>query len=127
METVSVKSCEKLKDVMVQGQPKPIYKVGLSDGRYGESFATEIPVGTPMGEIGIEETQYGLKFKWAKPKANGFAGGFKGKQAGNESFALSYAKDVAVAHIGQGKEFKSAQILDVADAFYNWLESKKQK
>lgn len=62
-----------------------------------------------------------------KPVEN--KGGFtvaKQQRSGNESFSLSYAKDVAVAHIGQGKEFKSSQIIQVAEEFYSWLESKKK-
>lgn len=46
-------------------------------------------------------------------------------KSGNESFALSYAKDVACAYIASGKEFKSNQIIEVAEAFYQWLQSKK--
>lgn len=128
MESISVKSCTKTKDWEKDGKKVPIYKVELTDGRTGESFGKEIPLGTPVDQLELQEGQYGTKVKWNQPR-NGNGGGWGRSAApkGNESFALSYAKDVAVAHIGQGKEFKSAQILDVADAFYNWLESKKQK
>lgn len=58
-------------------------------------------------------------------KENTFSGGGAKKSTGGvESFALSYAKDVACAYIQSGKEFKSNQIIEVAEAFYNWLKSK---
>lgn len=113
---ITVTSCEKAKEV----NGKTVYKVGLSDGRFGESFATEIPKGTNAEELQIDETQWGLKFKLIKK--NGFAGGGGMKaRSGNESFALSYSKDLVVA----GKvEIKD--ILPIADKLYNWLESKKK-
>ena len=118
METVV--SCTKSKEWKSPktNQMVPIYAVGLSDGRGGESFGKEIPVGTPVSELIIEDTgQYGLKIKLKN------AGGFQGggfKRSGNESFALSYAKDLVVA----GKvDLKN--ILPTADKFYAWLEGKK--
>src|SRR5688500_17664252 len=91
---ITVTSCEKAKEV----NGTPVYKVGLSDGRFGESLAKEIPTGTPSEDLQIDETQWGLKFKLIKK--NGFAGGGMQKQkAGNESFALSYAKDLVCAMI----------------------------
>lgn len=60
-----------------------------------------------------------------KPSAS--KGGFKqSAPKGNESFALSYAKDIQCAHIAAGKEFKTAETLKVADAFFDWLESKRK-
>src|SRR5690349_14608749 len=85
---------------------KPIYKVELSDGRSGESFQN-IPKGTADADLEIQEGQYGLKIKHIKK--NGFSGAVK-QRAGNESFALSYAKDLVVS----GKvEIKD--ILPIAD------------
>lgn len=110
---ITVTSCEKAKEV----NGKPVYKVGLSDGRFGESFATLIPVGTSADDFSIEESQWGLKFKMKKT-GGGFGGG-KAK-GGNESFALSYSKDLVVAGKVDIKE-----ILTCADKLYNWLESKK--
>lgn len=122
METVI--SCTKVRDWTKDGKSVPIYSVALSDGQGGESFGKEIPVGTPMSELQLETSQYGLKIKWNKPGAsNGFSGGRQ--RSGNESFALSYAKDYAVAKVGSGKEFKGDDILKLADLFYNWLEKKK--
>lgn len=126
-----VKSCVKLKDwTGKDGKAVPIYKVELSDSRVGESFGKEIPIGTPDSDITIEESQYGSKFKWNKP-ANGKAWGGGGSKSTNESFSLSYAKDVAVGLIAKmDKAPKSEDIAKVitgmADTFYNWLESKKK-
>ena len=119
METVV--SCTKSKEWKSPktGQNVPIYAIGLSDGRGGESFGKEIPLGTPVSELIIEDTgQYGLKIKL---KQSGFGGGFQGKgRGGNESFALSYSKDLVVA----GKvDIKN--ILPTADKLYAWLEGKK--
>ena len=47
-----------------------------------------------------------------------------GSKGGNASFALSYAKDLAVAYVGQGKDFTSDEIIKVAEAFNDWLNSK---
>lgn len=118
--SVTVVSCEKAKEV----NGKTVYKVGLSDGRFGESFAKEIPKGTNADDIQIEETQWGLKFKMQSKGGGGFGGGKP--RAGNESFALSYAKDLACAHIAKGNDFDSKQILAVAEVFYQWLETKKK-
>lgn len=121
---ITVKECTKAKEWdNGKGQKVPIYKVELSDGTVGESFGKEIPLGTNVSEITIEEGQYGKKFKWAAPK-NGFSGGKP--RAGNESFALSYAKDMACAHISNGKDFGAKEVLAVAELFYTWLENKKK-
>lgn len=119
----TVTNCIKAKDWTKDGKTVPIYTVTLSDGRSGQSFGTEIPAGTPETELLITEGEYGLKIKLNKPK-NGF---FKpGLPKGNESFALSYAKDYAVAMIASGKDFKSELITQLADKFYDWLESKRK-
>ncbi len=118
METVI--SCTKVRDWTKDGKSVPIYSVAFSDGQGGESFGKEIPVGTPMSEIEITPNgNYASKVKWNKPGASG--GGYSnGKKFGNESFALSYAKDVVCA----GKtDFKN--LFALADKMYDWLEQKK--
>jgi hypothetical protein len=114
METVI--KCEKVKD----WNGKPIYAIGLSDGQGGESFAQEIPIGTPMSELTITPNgNYAPKIKWNK--ATGGGGGFQAKQrAGNESFAMSYAKDILV-----GGKIELKHLFQTADKIYEWLESKK--
>lgn len=117
METVT--SCTKVRDWTKDGKSVPIYSVALSDGQGGESFGKEIPVGTPISELIIEASQYGNKIKWNKP---GASGGFSGgrQRSGNESFAMSYAKDIVCA----GKtDLKN--LMPLADKIYEWLEKKK--
>lgn len=111
----SVIKCEKIKE----WNGKPIYGIGLSDGQGGESFK-EIPVGTPMSEITISPNPpYGNKITWNKPGNSG--GGYGGKQrSGNESFALSYAKDVVI-----GGKVDVKNLFALADKMYEWLEKKK--
>ena len=116
METVI--KCEKVKD----WNGKPIYSIGLSDGQGGESFAQEIPIGTPISELTITPNgNYAPKIKWNKPGGNqggGFGGGRQ--RSGNESFAMSYAKDIVCA----GKtDLKN--LMPLADKIYDWLEKKK--
>jgi len=114
METVI--KCEKIKE----WNGKPIYSIGTSDGQGGESFAREIPIGTPVSELVFEPNgNYPTKVKWNKPNQQG--GGGSRMRSGNESFALSYSKDLVVA----GK-VDIKQILETADKLYTWLESKKQ-
>lgn len=111
-----VVKCEKVKD----WNGKPIYAIGLSDGQGGESFAQEIPIGTPMSELTITPNgNYAPKIKWNKPNSGGGFGGGK-QRSGNESFAMSYAKDIVCA----GKtDLKN--LLPLADKIYDWLEKKK--
>jgi hypothetical protein len=115
----TVVSCIKTKDWVSPktGQPIPIFSVGLSDGRGGQSFGKEIPIGTPMSELIIVQSQYGLDIKWNRPSGNGFQGGRKG---GNESFALAYAKDLVV-----GGKVELKNIFATAEKFLAWLDSKK--
>lgn len=117
METVV--ECKKIKE----WNGNPIYGVGLSDGRGGESFQ-EIPVGTPVSDLVITPNQnpaYSPRIKWNKPGGN-HGGGYSGRKSGNESFALSYAKDIVCA----GKtDLKN--LLPLAEKLYDWLEGKKPK
>lgn len=123
METV-IKCSEKGK-----WQDKTIYLIEMSNGTKGDSFQ-EIPIGTADTELTFTPNanpNYAAKVKWNQAKSS-FGGGSKVK-AGNESFALSYAKDMAVAHITKGDKpeaMDSAAVLKVAEAFYVWLESKKK-
>lgn len=117
METVI--SCEKTKDwINKKGEKVPIYSVGLSDGRGGQSFGKAIPINTPVSELEItDKGNFGLDFKM-KGASNSFGGG--GKRGGNESFALAYAKDLVV-----GGKTDLKNILPLADKLYAWLEGKK--
>lgn len=126
METVI--SCKKVRDWTKEGQaPVPIYLIGFSDGQAGESVGKEIPVGTPMSECVItpnSNPEYASRVKWNKPNAGG---GFKGgNRGGNESFALSYAKDIAIAYIDKGQTIAPEKITGWAETFYQWMETKKK-
>lgn len=117
----SVTKSQKLKE----WNGKPIYQVEISNGQIGESFQ-DIPVGTPLEQLTFSPNPpYSDKVKWNKPNQGG---GFNrgGSKGGNESFALAYAKDIAVAHIAAGKDFKSDEVVKVAEVFYNWMETKKK-
>jgi hypothetical protein len=121
----TVKSCTFLKDYTSKdGKTGKIYAVELSDGGKGQSFS-EIPAGTSKEDLEITPNgNFPDKIKLIKK--NGFTGGAVRKAAGNESFALSYAKDWAIAQLTHGTDVKTDNILKIADAFYNWLESKKK-
>jgi hypothetical protein len=116
----TVKSCQQAKKAdgsLKEWNGKPIYEVILSDGIKGESFSS-IPAGTPDTDLTIEDGQYGKKIKLNKK--NGFAGAVK-PRVGNESFAMSYAKDLVVAD-----KVKVEQLIPTADKIYEWLENKKK-
>lgn len=109
----TVTACTKKKE----WNGKPIYAVTLSDGTTGDSFS-DIPQGTPETDLTIEDGQYGKKIKLNKK--NGFQGAGK-QRVGNESFAMSYAKDLVVAD-----KVKIEQLIPTADKIYEWLENKKK-
>jgi len=51
----------------------------------------------------------------------------KGRPQNNRSFALSYAKDLAVALIDKDKEYGGTEgIIKVANKFHEWLEEKTE-
>jgi hypothetical protein len=115
----TVKTCVKKEKGWTnpEGKEVAIYKVTFTDGTDGEIMAKEIPIGTPLSAVTVTPGTYGNKLKYNKP--NGFAGGGK-PRAGNESFAMSYAKDLVVAGKVELKDLST-----YADKIYQWLESKK--
>jgi hypothetical protein len=114
--SITVTSCTKVKE----WNGKPIYSVEFSDNTKGNSFGSEIPVGTSKADLQVTPKD-GYPDD-VKMKRNGFGGGSKPVQrAGNESFAMSYAKDLVVAGKVEIKE-----LLPCADKIFNWLQSKKQ-
>jgi len=83
-------------------------------------------------EVEFEHTEsdnaYPDKLKIKKEQKEGssqYLGGEKGSKGNNRSFALSYAKDMAVARINtiQKKFTKTEDIIKQADAFVQWLDS----
>src|SRR3990167_11105417 len=115
----TVASCTKIKDwTGKDGRVLPIFEITLSDGTKGESFGKEIPVGTPQESLDITEGQYGKKIKLKSAVGGGFGGGKQ--RSGNESFSLSYSKDVWCAKIAAKETFSSKECIILADAFYQW-------
>ena len=78
-----------------------------------------------------EENQYGLKFK--EVQQNGFGGGFKGgaRSSGSPaSFALAYAKDIAVANINKSDkplemESLGDKVISTATKFYTFMKERE--
>lgn len=103
---------------------KPIYDIKFSDGRAGESFNEEIPVGTSAANCTISESPYGLKIKLNKRKifgADDVAKKFlpKNYKADFISFAASYSKDIIVGGQAPLKDFAKT-----FDTIYAKMESK---
>ncbi len=76
-------------------------------------------------EVEFEHTESGNeypdKLKIKKEGQENYSGG---KQKGNNrSFALSYAKDLAVARINNGMQYDAKSIIEQADDFVKWLDS----
>lgn len=118
METV--KECKFKKDYKSKdGRAGKIYDVVFSDGVIAQAFS-EIPVGTSKDDLDITPGQGTFPPTVKQRKGGGFGGGAK-VRAGNESFALSYAKDLVVAD-----KVKIDQIIQTAEKLYQWLESKKK-
>ena len=123
METVT--QCVKIKDWTKDGKSVPIYKVDLSDGKSGESFGKDIPIGTPVDQLEITEGQYGVKIKWNNPAKPQGSFGMK-QRGGNESFALSYAKDIYIECQDKIPPMNIDQMFQVAEKMLTWLDSKKK-
>lgn len=68
------------------------------------------------------ENTYGKYGSVQKPQEEYSSG--KSYSKGNlSSFALSYAKDLAVAHISQGLQPTPNQVCEDAEVFLNWLKN----
>ena len=99
------------------GKTFKIQSVVFSDGQIGESFDL-IPIGTLITDL--ECTPNGNYPQ--KVKLKGTGNKWKGKErSGNESFALSYAKDVMCAR----PSLSTNDMFALADSMYRWLEGKK--
>lgn len=127
METVV--SCTKLREKQGNnGQTAIIYAIGLSDGRGGESFNKEIPIGTPVEQLEITDSQWGLRIKMKDQggqRSGGGGGGWnKGgggaDKGGVEVFAMAYAKDLVIAD-----KIKIDALLGAAEKMYVWMKSKR--
>jgi hypothetical protein len=76
-------------------------------------------------EITSVHQTYGKNAKLSKPGSSNapFKGGGGKKGGSNKAFALSYAKDLAIAYINKGVDFTPEQIVENAKVFDNYLES----
>ncbi|MDA1120890.1 MAG: hypothetical protein O2887_10450 [Bacteroidetes bacterium] len=73
-------------------------------------------------KIPNQNPSFPSKIKPIREQKEGFQkGSFKGN---DRSFALSYAKDVWVAKIAAGQDFKLADCITTAKVFIDWLEAK---
>lgn len=48
--------------------------------------------------------------------------GFQKKGSDRRAFALSYAKDIAVAKIEKGESMSTEKVFEIADKFFEWME-----
>lgn len=92
---------------------KASHKEQKSPFSIGETVVYQITKTSEFGKMG----------KVSKPKEQ-FYGKQKGGTGSPASFALSYAKDMAVANIANGNPMSSKDVMEVADAFYKWLTEK---
>ncbi len=80
-------------------------------------------------EVEFEHTESGNeypdKLKIKKEVAGQYLGrdSTGGGKGSNRAFALSYAKDIAVASITKGGNIKRSEITAMADDFVKWLDS----
>lgn len=122
------------------------------EGQYGKTYYFQLSMSNgDTGSIGkkkedalkigdsltytLEEGERGNKIK--EVQQTGYSGGFNGdgkttQKSGNESFALSYSKDVICAMVQSGRipeTATSAQITDTilatANKFKDWLNENK--
>lgn len=107
------------------------YKLELDNGDIGEIGKKKdnaIHVGETLTYT-AEESDYGLKFK-AVQQSNGFGGGgFRGgaQKGSTASFALSYAKDLAIANMAKTTEplpldQLANKIIATAGVFQKWMK-----
>lgn len=106
------------------------HKIELDNGDIGEigkKSEGAVKVGDSI-TYEITATEYGNKIKQIQPQ-NGFnGGGFKGQSRGSSaSFALSYAKDLAVANIAANNaplalDAIAEKVLTTATRFNQWLK-----
>ncbi len=112
-----------------QGVPYYGIQLWMDNGDQGDALVktpTELTVGQEL-TYQNETTQYGerIKIDWAAMRG-GRPGGFRpASRGGNASFALSYAKDIAVARLSDSlsKGMTDDEIMTLAAKFKQWLDS----
>jgi hypothetical protein len=102
-----------------EGQAKKFYEVQIQgvDKKYGCWDHAIISAHKPGDEI--EFTEIEKNGRWTMKLAGGKSGGFGGGGRGsNESFALSYAKDIVVALVNTNKIEGTVQIEAALDRLF---------
>lgn len=103
------------------------YKLVMDNGDTGE-IGKKKPNAFNIGDsltYTVESGQYGNKLK--EVQQNGFRGGNGQSRGSTASFALSYAKDIAVANINKSdKPLEMAslagKVIETAGIFNTWLK-----
>jgi hypothetical protein len=72
-------------------------------------------------ELNGQDKQGNNRFKEVEEQPTYSGGNFK--KGGNASFALSYAKDIAVAYINNSKPISTNDIIIMAKDFNEWLNN----
>ena len=117
---------------------KSIQSEGGFDGKYGYMYKWEVAMENgDVGEVLSKDEEHKTfnegdqkeyhfeagkfpKIKWLPKKEERFISDKNSSQPA--SFALSYAKDIWVAHIQAGKEFTSKECFLLADKNLEWLK-----
>ena len=105
----------------IDGELKEFVEIKAFDKGVADSI---VPDSTHEGTP--KEYKGQISYQVSKPRASGggFRSGGGGSRGGNASFALSYAKDIAVAQItasGDASAGMDDAILSRADAYLAWL------
>jgi hypothetical protein len=126
MKTATIRSIDKVREYQGPHGTVYYYTLELDNGEVGE-LGKKKPNAFNIGDAltyTSEESPYGLKFK--EVQQNGFNG--RGFQKGSTaSFALAYAKDIAVANIAKADKplemhAVAAKIIETATEFNRWLK-----
>ena len=111
------------------GIPYYGFQLWLDNGDQGDALgrtANEYVEGQTIN-YNVEQTQYGMRIKVQRQNAKraDTPSAAPSARNANASFALSYAKDIAVAIHGDtlSKALTTDEILAIAQKFKNWLDA----
>lgn len=130
MITAKVKSIEGVKPFESRNGMIYYHKLVMDNGDVGEIGKKKNNAYQIGDEITytIDATEYGNKFKEVFQGGGNFGGGGgKGSKGSSASFALSYAKDLAVANIGKSDkpiemDALADKVINAAGKFQAWLK-----
>lgn len=137
-----------VKEIWSKGEgadKRTIDVIQTADGKeyktFSKKIAEEAAKGEPMevenyqreGNRGTEEFVRGIKTDEGQSYGGGSSGGGSyqssgsaaAKKGGNESFALSYAKDIEVANIANGNKLNEFGMFELADKMMAWMNGEK--